>query len=552
VSRKIVFTNTNSDTFTADGTEFLILSIDGLGTPDTNIQQQKAPYQDGTTFIDALFDNRTITLEVAIIAPNDFATIATKRREVVNRLNPKLGIGTLVYTDESGQEWKINAIPVTSPAFPNKDYRDPFQRFQISFLCNDPHWLANAAAEEITLPTQTFSSQRTVSDVAGAGTMSGSVVKLEDDTFAVAYKITGANTVSVYASENLDVWSLKYTTPTAASYPVLFQLADASFLLVYTRVSDNYNVCRTSNDLITWSNEIVITASASISDKSIVQKSDGTLYLFYSSTSILYQTSSDGGATWAAATTVLTSSTQPFVLKILDGTYIMGYCNFQNKPTVVKSSDLVTWSAPVVVKDAATYRPSIVERPIDGSLIISYGFSSPIENKIYMQTSADGDVWGLETEVFAETNPYWNQTLNGIGEDIIIMSSNSSTGLIQYKLRSVTPVNAQNDGDVPCPVLITFTGPATNPRIIKQETLEYIRINATLSAADYFIINTAFGQKTITFVQGGIAKNGTAFLDLGSTFFQLDVGANTVYFEDDSVASTATATMEWAERFVGL
>jgi len=124
--------------------------------------------------------------------------------------------------------------------------------------------------------------------------------------------------------------------------------------------------------------------------------------------------------------------------------------------------------------------------------------------------------------------------------------------LLETVTRSVTPVPAVITGDVPAPFLVTFNGPSVNPRIIDQDTLEYIRLNTTLAAGDSFEVNTSFGNKTVVLVQSGITKNGIAFLDIGSTFFQLERGSNVVYFEDDAVASTATATMEWTERYVGL
>jgi hypothetical protein len=98
---------------------------------------------------------------------------------------------------------------------------------------------------------------------------------------------------------------------------------------------------------------------------------------------------------------------------------------------------------------------------------------------------------------------------------------------------------------------VSFNGPSTNPRIVNADTLEYIRLNTTLATGDTFTVDTTFGNKTVTLNQGGIVKNGIAFLDIGSTFFQLEPGSNVVYFEDDAVASTATATMTWTERYVG-
>jgi hypothetical protein len=107
-------------------------------------------------------------------------------------------------------------------------------------------------------------------------------------------------------------------------------------------------------------------------------------------------------------------------------------------------------------------------------------------------------------------------------------------------------------GHIGVSIKVTLNGPSTNPRIINDDTLEYIRLNKTLATGDYFVVNTEFGKKSIELWSGGIKTNGLAYLDLGSTLFQLSPGDNTVYYEDDAVASTATATMEWTERYIGV
>jgi hypothetical protein len=150
------------------------------------------------------------------------------------------------------------------------------------------------------------------------------------------------------------------------------------------------------------------------------------------------------------------------------------------------------------------------------------------------------------TETYYPTATIMNDT------DILILYARFADSYLVSRLRAVTPVPAVNTGDVSAPFLVTFQGPSVNPRIINQNTLEYIRLNTTLAAADHFDVDTSFGNKTVILTQGGIVKNGIAFLDIGSTFFQLERGSNTVYYEDDAVLSTATASLEFTERYSGL
>jgi len=92
----------------------------------------------------------------------------------------------------------------------------------------------------------------------------------------------------------------------------------------------------------------------------------------------------------------------------------------------------------------------------------------------------------------------------------------------------------ENKGDVPAPVEITFSGPAENPKIINKTTGEFIQINDTLDSDEKLIINTAFGAKRAE-IEGnnGEMQNAFHYLDLESTFWELQVGDNEIDFESD-------------------
>jgi hypothetical protein len=139
MSRNLVYVNGQNETITFETGPYLIVKIEGLGIPNVDRQEQKAPYQDGTTYIDSLLQNRDIVVELAITKPNDFPNIALYRRELSQRLCPKYGLGTLTYTDEDDNAYNIRAV-VSSMVFPNKDYRDPYMRAMVTFTACDPYW----------------------------------------------------------------------------------------------------------------------------------------------------------------------------------------------------------------------------------------------------------------------------------------------------------------------------------------------------------------------------------------------------------------------------
>jgi hypothetical protein len=120
------------------------------------------------------------------------------------------------------------------------------------------------------------------------------------------------------------------------------------------------------------------------------------------------------------------------------------------------------------------------------------------------------------------------------------------------RTRSVVPVNASNTGQYLTPVVTRLNGPSINPRVVKFVSLLFMRLNITLLAGDYFIIDTSFGKKSILLMKDGILQNGIQYMDSNSTFFDLAIGDNTIYYEDDAMASAATATMIWTCRDVGV
>ncbi len=85
-------------------------------------------------------------------------------------------------------------------------------------------------------------------------------------------------------------------------------------------------------------------------------------------------------------------------------------------------------------------------------------------------------------------------------------------------------------GDVDAPLLIEFRGPATEPKVIKQETGETITIDAELADGETLWIDTT-PQKLNVYTQIGNVKTA-AFqkIDPASDFFLLTNGDNTLEF----------------------
>jgi len=144
------FTNTRGESvsFNKAGSFFNANKIEGFGDVDADIQTQKSPYQDGSSFTDALFEERFIGFEVSIIGSDD-TDISNKRSQLAGILNPKLGEGLLEVTYGSVVRM-INAIAESVPKYPSgNDNRG--LRFQVGLVnlrCPNPYWRSNTITEE--------------------------------------------------------------------------------------------------------------------------------------------------------------------------------------------------------------------------------------------------------------------------------------------------------------------------------------------------------------------------------------------------------------------
>ena len=136
--RKLTYNNPIGGSIELYFKPFLLTSVEGLDLPQPNNQEDKAPFQDGTTPIDQLFKPREIVVSGSILAPQDFSGIATYRRQLLSALNPKAGPGTLTYQNNL-RSYLMQQVVAEGSLFKNKQLDYPYQDFQITFYCHDPY-----------------------------------------------------------------------------------------------------------------------------------------------------------------------------------------------------------------------------------------------------------------------------------------------------------------------------------------------------------------------------------------------------------------------------
>lgn len=149
--KRMTFTNSSGESITFRlGSPFMINNVEGLGEVGADIQTQKAPFQDGSTFIDAVMVERDISFNVTIKGKSD--TEVSQHRATLGRVfNPKLGIGTLRY--QYGDIVRvIEATPTHVPNFPsgNENRGSQFQIALLDLIAHDPYWKTEGIEGEPT------------------------------------------------------------------------------------------------------------------------------------------------------------------------------------------------------------------------------------------------------------------------------------------------------------------------------------------------------------------------------------------------------------------
>lgn len=114
--------------------------------------------------------------------------------------------------------------------------------------------------------------------------------------------------------------------------------------------------------------------------------------------------------------------------------------------------------------------------------------------------------------------------------------------------------NIKNEGDVPLGMTVEFrvNGDVVKPKIINTKTLEYIEIDASLSAGDIVQICTIDKQKRVTLIRDGKEYNYFNQLTDGSTFLQLAEGDNEFQYLAESGSANLYMRLYYTPLYVGV
>jgi hypothetical protein len=157
-----------------------------------------------------------------------------------------------------------------------------------------------------------------------------------------------------------------------------------------------------------------------------------------------------------------------------------------------------------------------------------------IPSKIPFYENNEDGIWQSALIHLTANNPYWRDLIEIKTEIALWVGSfefplELVDGGIEMGFRQPTLiVNVDNTGDTECGLTAQFTALATltNPSILNINTGKYIKILKTMVAGEVVTVTTDYGNKKVTSSLNGVTLNAFNFIDLDSTFLQLDVGDN--------------------------
>lgn len=137
--QKLVFRNSDGEEIDFTSGDFGVTKWKGFSKVDMEVQSQQVPFHDGSVFLDALLGERELSVTVAVNDDGDLEKRYRLKRELIHCLNPKLGEGELVYTNDYTSK-KIVCVP-DIPEFDNKNMNDSgTMKAMCSFTASDPYW----------------------------------------------------------------------------------------------------------------------------------------------------------------------------------------------------------------------------------------------------------------------------------------------------------------------------------------------------------------------------------------------------------------------------
>ena len=160
--------------------------------------------------------------------------------------------------------------------------------------------------------------------------------------------------------------------------------------------------------------------------------------------------------------------------------------------------------------------------------------------KVQLLYTANNPFWYAETEIL--------ETFQGVEPLFELPFTMSPTNPIIFG-NVIPSKTAINEGQVDAPVLISIKGACINPRIDNETTGEFIAFkDLVMNAGDELVIDTTFGKKKVELNGQNVFNK----LDFASTFFNLQIGENSIDFTDETGSTETTIHFLYRNLYITL
>ena len=137
--QKLVWQNSIGDSVDLTSGNYGITEWEGFANTSLNIQSQQVPFQDGGIFLDALMEQRELSVTLKMQDNGNLENRYRMRRELIHILNPKLGEGYLIYTNDFTSK-RIKCVPQI-PLFKTHNSNDSgTPEASLAWTACEPYW----------------------------------------------------------------------------------------------------------------------------------------------------------------------------------------------------------------------------------------------------------------------------------------------------------------------------------------------------------------------------------------------------------------------------
>lgn len=209
----------------------------------------------------------------------------------------------------------------------------------------------------------------------------------------------------------------------------------------------------------------------------------------------------------------------------------------------------------------------ILNPELEGTLYYIYGdFMQKIGAKVdgtpefYRSKEAASQLFDIS---FKCLDPFWKdeqETREDIASWIgawvfptIIDQDDPTSMIFGYREESLI-VDVYNPGHVATGMRIKLKalGQLTGPSLMNVNTREFLKLNMTLYAGDVVDIDTSYGKKTVVLTRAGVKSNVYRYIDVDSTFMQLDIGDNVFRYDAESGLDSLDVTLSFNAMYLGV